>query len=256
MLLLMVEGGTADPAALMNVAAPGRDVALGAGAAVPMLCLPALGRSPPPGTGMTPQEQQLLEDFLARLRSAGAVAKDPQADALIRDRLAGQPDAAYLLVQRTLLLEHALENAKAQIAQLQQAAPPPAPASFLGQGFNAGPPPLPPAPASQAAPGWRERLFGGGAGTAEPAPVAAPAARGSGFLGAAATTAAGVAGGMFLFEGVESLLGGHHGGFLGGAGAPPQVVENVTNNYYDDAPLQDADQDFSDDTGLDDDNWV
>ncbi|MEB1529045.1 DUF2076 domain-containing protein [Xanthomonas sp. WHRI 7945] len=207
---------------------------------------------------MTPQEQQLLEDFLARVRGAGGVAKDPQADALIRERLAGQPDAAYLLVQRALLLEHALETAKAQIAQLQQAAPPPAAASFLGQGFSAGPPPLPPAPAPQGAPGWRERLFGGGGGAAEQAPVAAPAARGPSFLGAAATTAAGVAGGMFLFEGVESLLGGHHGGgFLGGGASQPAVVENVTNNYYDDAPLQDADQDFSDDTSPDgDDNWT
>ncbi|UKE69191.1 DUF2076 family protein [Xanthomonas cerealis pv. cerealis] len=206
---------------------------------------------------MTPQEQQLLEDFLARVRSAGGVAIDPQADALIRERLAGQPDAAYLLVQRALLLEHALESAKAQIAQLQQAAPPPPPAtSFLGQGFNAGPPPLPPAPAPQAAPGWRERLFGGGTGVPEQAPVAAPAARGPSFLGTAATTAAGVAGGMFLFEGVESLLGGHHGGFLGGGSSPPTVVENVTNNYYDEAPLQDAGQDFADDSGLDGDNWT
>ncbi|MCS3358822.1 DUF2076 family protein [Xanthomonas translucens pv. translucens] len=176
---------------------------------------------------MTPQEQQLLEDFLARVRSAGGVAIDPQADALIRERLAGQPDAAYLLVQRALLLEHALESAKAQIAQLQQAAP-----------------------------GWRERLFGGGAGVPEQAPVAAPAARGPSFLGTAATTAAGVAGGMFLFEGVESLLGGHHGGFLGGGSSQPTVVENVTNNYYDEAPLQDAGQDFADDSSVDGDNWT
>jgi uncharacterized protein len=206
---------------------------------------------------MTPQEQQLIEDFLARVRSAAGVAKDPQADALIRERLAGQPDAAYLLVQRTLLLEHALEQAKAQIAQLQQAVPPAPPASsFLGQGFNAAPPPLPPAPEPQAAPGWRERLFGGGSSAPPPAPVAAPAARGSSFLGTAATTAAGVAGGMLLFEGVESMFGGHHGGFLGGGSSQPTVVENVTNNYYDDAPLQDADQDFADDSGLDSDNWA
>jgi hypothetical protein len=207
---------------------------------------------------MTPQEQQLLEDFLARVRNAGGLAKDPQADALIRERLAGQPDAAYLLVQRALLLEHALENAKAQIDQLQQAVPPPPPAaSFLGQDFHAAPPPVPSASAPPpAAPGWRERLFGAGAAAPQPAPVAAPTARAPSFLGTAATTAAGVAGGMFLFEGVESLLGGHHGGFLGGGAAQPTVVENVTNNYYDDAPLQDADQDFADDPGADDDNWV
>ncbi|OAX66987.1 hypothetical protein A6R71_17165 [Xanthomonas translucens pv. arrhenatheri] len=90
----------------------------------------------------------------------------------------------------------------------------------------------------------------------EQAPVAAPAARGPSFLGTAATTAAGVAGGMFLFEGVESLLGGHHGGFLGGGSSQPTVVENVTNNYYDEAPLQDAGQDFADDSSMDGDNWT
>ncbi|XTQ93838.1 DUF2076 family protein [Xanthomonas sacchari] len=211
---------------------------------------------------MTPQEQQLLEDFLARLRSAGGVAKDPQADALIHARLADQPDAAYLLVQRTLLLEHALEAAKAQIAQLQQAAtPPPPPASFLGQGFNAAPPPLPPAPAATGvagagAPGWRERWFGGGAAAAEPTPAPA-VARGPSFLSTAATTAAGVAGGMFLFEGVESLLGSHHGGGLFGGGAPQEtVVENITNNYYDDTPQQDMGQDFQDDGDFGNDNWT
>lgn len=228
-----------------------------------MLCLPALGRPSLPGNGMTPQEQQLLDDFLARLRAGGGVAKDPQADALIRDRLAGQPDATYLLVQRALLLEQALEQARAQIAHLQQAGAAPAATSFLGQGWGASPPPLPPA-APAAAPGWRERLFGGA--TPEPASQAAPAARGPGFLGTAASTAAGVAGGMFLFQGLENLFGGHHGGggFLGGNAGQDVVVENVTtNNYYDDARPADAggdgladDAGFADDSGFDDSDWT
>jgi hypothetical protein len=210
---------------------------------------------------MTPQEQQLLEDFLQRLVSAGGVAKDPQADALIRQRLAGQPDALYLLVQRSLLQQQALENAKAQIAQLQsQVGSQQSGGSFLGgqqPAWNAAPPPYPPqAPA--AAPSWRERLFGG----APAQPPAAPS-----FLSQAATTAAGVAGGMFLFEGIESLMGGHHGGgFLGGG--QPTVIENVTenNNYYDDnndRSLDHNDRDFastddfndSTDGGFDDSDW-
>jgi len=211
---------------------------------------------------MTPQEQQLLEDFLQRLVSAGGVAKDPQADALIRQRLAGQPDALYLLVQRSLLQQQALENAKAQIAQLQsQQGSPQGGGSFLGGQppvWGATPPPYPPqAPA--AAPSWRERLFGGV--PAQP-PAAAPS-----FLSQAATTAAGVAGGMFLFEGIESLIGGHHGGgFLGGG--QPTVIENITenNNYYDDNNDRSLDHDgrdfastddFNDssDGGFDDSDW-
>jgi hypothetical protein len=38
----------------------------------------------------------------------------------------------------------------------------------------------------------------------------------SGFLRNAATTAAGVAGGALLFQGINSLFSGHHGGLLGG----------------------------------------
>lgn len=223
---------------------------------------------------MTPQEQQLLDDFLQRLAATGGVMKDPQADALIMQRLSGHPDALYLLVQRSLLQQQALENAKAQIAQLQaQASPQQGGGSFLGgqpSGWNSVPPSMPPQQPAQAAPGWRERLFGG-------APAAQPPAA-PGFLQQAATTAAGVAGGMFLFDGIESLLGGHHGGggFFGGGGQPT-VIESITeNNTYNDYDgnndrdrLRDdnfggndrndfaSNDDFDDsnDGGFDDSNW-
>ncbi|WP_232823410.1 DUF2076 family protein [Dyella sp. C9] len=218
---------------------------------------------------MTPQEQQLLDEFLQRLAAAGGVAKDPQADALIRQRLASQPDAVYLLVQRSLLQQQALEGAKAQIAQLQAqlGAQQQGGGSFLGgqqaPAWNAVPPPVPPQvqPQPAAQPSWRDRLFGGA--PAQPAPAA------PGFLSQAATTAAGVAGGMFLFDGIESLLGGHHGGggFFGGG--QPTVIENVTeNNFYDDNnrsrdfndqnfASNDSFDDSSDgfDGGFDDSNW-
>ena len=224
---------------------------------------------------MTPQEQQLLEDFLQRLSAVSGVSKDPQADALIQQQLSGHPDALYLLVQRSLLQQHALDSAKAQIAQLQaQAGAQQGGGSFLGgQGQSAWNQPQqqvpPPMQQQPAAPSWRERLFGGGA--PQPQQGGAPS-----FLASAATTAAGVAGGMFLFDGIESLIGGHHGGGLFGGGGQPQVVENVTeNNFYDDGngrsndgrPNNDnfastdndfnsdiADDDFSD-SNFDDSSW-
>lgn len=210
---------------------------------------------------MNPQEQQLLEDFLQRLAAVRGVAKDPQADALIQQRLASQPDALYLLVQRSLLQQQALDNAKAQIAQLQAQLGGQGGGSFLGGQagvWNQPQAATPPPPAQ--APGWRERLFGGGA----PAPQAPPAGGAPSFLASAATTAAGVAGGMFLFNGIESLMGGHHGGGLFGDNQP-NVVENITqNNFYDDnASQNDSDQDFAqtdsdfnDDVGFDDNSWV
>jgi len=201
---------------------------------------------------MTPQEQQLLDDFLQRLAAATGVSKDAQADALIQQRLTGHPDALYLLVQRSLLQQQALDAAKAQISQLQaQLGAQQGGGSFLGgqsSGWNAVPPPVPPQQAmpAQAAPSWRDRLFG----SAPAQPVAAAPS----FLSQAATTAAGVAGGMFLFDGIESLLGGHHGGggFFGGGGQPT-VIENITeNNTYNDYDDNDRHEHLSDDRSRDD----
>ncbi len=205
---------------------------------------------------MTSQEQQLIDAFLQRLAAVHSVAKDPQVDALIRQRLADQPDAQYLLVQRALLLERALDNAKQQIEQLQQTAQrgDAGGSSFLNGGLEPGFGRAPSSPglyptqviaqpstaqAPAGAPSWRDRLFGNSAPA--PAMQAAPAASGPSFLGTAASAAAGVAGGMFLFNGIESLMGGHHGNNNGlfGTGsnlssAQPAVVENITQNYYGD----------------------
>jgi hypothetical protein len=203
---------------------------------------------------MTPQEQLLLDDFLQRLAAVNGVNKDAQADALIRQRLANQPDAVYLLVQRCLLQQHALDAAKAQIAQLQAqlAGQQQGGGSFLGSqpqsAWGTNPPPFPPQQQAPApAPTWRERLFGSGA------PAAPQQGGGSSFFANAATTAAGVAGGMFLFDGIESLLGGHRGGgfFGGGFGGQPEVIENITeNNFYDNGSNNlpsGGDQDFASD---------
>lgn len=54
-----------------------------------------------------------LKLFLAALEQAAVSEKDPRIDALIRDTLAREPDAAYLLVQRVMQLESALCGAQA-----------------------------------------------------------------------------------------------------------------------------------------------
>ena len=55
---------------------------------------------------------------------------------------------------------------------------------------------------------------------------------GGGFLRSAAATAAGVAGGALLFQGISSLFGNHFAGGLTGAGMTPGLGETVVNNYY------------------------
>jgi hypothetical protein len=203
---------------------------------------------------MSPQEVQMLQDFLGQLTQAHGISKDPQADALIAGAVAKQPDAAYLLVQRALLMDQALNAAKAQISTLQsqlQTQAQSAPRSFLdsanvwGNSQTAAPRP---AAAPMPAPAQYQPAMPYQPQPAAPyqAPLQAPApAAASGFLsggagnllGNVAATAAGVAGGAFLFQGIEHMMGHNSGsGFfdhqqsIAPLAAP---VENTTiNNYY------------------------
>ena len=213
---------------------------------------------------MTPQEKDLITTLLARLKSAGGQPKDPEADTLIRQAMAEQPDAPYYLTQTVLIQDLSLHNAQNRIADLEkqladaQQAAKPTVTSFLGGLFGshpqapassggtapAGPwsrsPQVASAPPAQpygqpgyAQPGYAQQApagggFMGGMGGA-----------GGGFLRSAAATAAGVAGGALLFQGIESLFGNHYAGGLAGAGMTPGLGETVVNNYYG------SDQDYS-----------
>ena len=190
---------------------------------------------------MTPQENELLQKFLAQLAQAHASAKDPEAQAMISRTVAQQPDAAYLLVQRALLLERALQQAKSQLSRPREQRDGVGGGSQTWTQTPSSTPATAPAPASpphaQAAPQTGGTTSGWG-----------------GFLGNAATTAAGVAGGAFLFQGLEDLLGHRGGGFEGGSAAT-QTVENVTvNDYSDDGDWSEANAVDDSDTGLDGDD--
>jgi uncharacterized protein len=68
---------------------------------------------------MNSQERDLLTQLLKQLGEVKLTEKDTEAETLIREAVARQPDAAYLLVQRALLLEHALNTTKARNDELQ-----------------------------------------------------------------------------------------------------------------------------------------
>lgn len=223
---------------------------------------------------MTPQERELLTNLVARLRQAPTAEKDEEAAAMIRDLVRDLPDAPYLLAQTVLIQDYALHQAQSRIAELERQAQQPqrgsGGGSFLGAIFGSGAAPRPqPAPQpqytqppvyTQAPPAYsppQPGPWGGGGG---------PFAQSSGpsFLRSAATTAAGVAGGALLFQGIESLFGGHGGwgGGLGGFGTAglegpaPGLTETVINNYYGDAApggdgndLRDTDAAVPDDAG-------
>jgi hypothetical protein len=203
---------------------------------------------------MIPQETQVLQDFLNQLTQARGIAKDPQADALIASAVAQQPDAAYLLVQRALLMDQALNAAKAQVATLQSQLQAAQPVShgFLDSANAWGNSPVP-APRPASAPMMASAPAPYQSPMQAPAPTAGPSFFGGGVgnvLGTVAATAAGVAGGAFLFQGIEHMMGHNSGaGFLGQQPAMAAPAGNTTiNNYYGDDT---SSNDTSDNTDVD-----
>ncbi|MBC3869528.1 DUF2076 family protein [Undibacterium oligocarboniphilum] len=187
---------------------------------------------------MSPQEMQVLQNFLDQLVQVQGVSKDPQAAALISQAATRQPDTTYLLVQRALLLEQALVAANTQISSLQadlreQKALNALPASSAATPFldpassawgnSASTRPLSPAPvtvavnapAATSVTGNPLTTYGTAAASAPFAATAIPQSgssffggQGGSLLGNVAATAAGVAAGAFLYQGLSHLIGG------------------------------------------------
>ncbi|MBK5508696.1 DUF2076 domain-containing protein [Pseudomonas sp. TH15] len=197
---------------------------------------------------MNSEEQTLIDGLFSRLQQAetDSAPRDAQAEARIKEHLTRQPAAGYFMTQAILVQEAAIksldEQNKQQTQQIQQlqdelqqakaqsAAPAPSGGGFLSSIFGGGssrPAPTQSAPASTG--GWREpapqQNFNApapqqnfGAPPPNYAQQAAPAA-GSGFLGGALKTAAGVAGGVMLAEGISSMFHSNQ--------QPQQIVEVI-----------------------------
>ena len=176
---------------------------------------------------MTPSEQNLIEDLFNRIRSLGLTDHDAEADALINRLMQQTPDAAYALVQSVLVQDQALREAHQHIRELEERqSADNAGSSFLGtparQRWGRSPtgPSVPPPSAAEPQAAYNAPAQESQAGS---------------FMRGALQTAAGVAGGALLFEGVRSLLSGGSGfGGLGGhIGSPwgnPDTVVNETIN--------------------------
>jgi hypothetical protein len=166
---------------------------------------------------MQQQERDLIADLFGRLQQFENQPRDQEAERLIASHVARQPASPYLLVQTVLVQEEALKQAKARIAELEGKA---------GQGSNQG---------SFLANAPRGP-WGATAGAPAPAPApaqpwgAAPqASAGGGFLRSALATAAGVAGGALLFEGIRSMFG--H--------STQALAQQPSQGFMDNAPLPD-----------------
>ncbi|SEM94129.1 hypothetical protein SAMN04487857_107126 [Pseudomonas sp. ok272] len=256
---------------------------------------------------MNSEEQTLIDGLFSRLQQAetDSAPRDAQAEARIKEHLGRQPAAGYFMTQAILVQEATIKHLDEQNkqlaqqvqqleAQLQQAtAQTAAPAPGTGGGFLSSlfggardPQPAP----SQSAPtfagnGWREPGrpapnqapqptysapqpgYGAPQQNYAPPTQAAPAA-GSGFLGGALKTAAGVAGGVMLAQGISSLFHSNQ--------QPQEIVEVIKeqpaqvndtsgNGWGDDARMAGNDQagfadtDYGDDSSSlfgDDDSFV
>jgi len=167
---------------------------------------------------MTPAERDLITDLFNRLRGADSGARDREVEALIGDLLGRHSGAPYLLTQTVLVQEQALKAATDRIAELESRQAPARDAPPAG--FLASAPRLSP---------WGSRQVEATGRPAPPTPyqAAVPQAQpfgGGGFMRSALTTAAGVAGGALLFEGVRSLLSHGSGPLAAAAAAQPSAA--------------------------------
>ena len=219
---------------------------------------------------MTPEERDIIGKFIARVGGAaqpafsGSVPAtqaalppiDPDADRFIGEQLATYPQARYRITQMAFVqeaalaeaqnrikqLDYGLQQAQQQLQQAQQAPQGQSRGLFGGLfGGSSSVPPrpqpayqqqyAPPPPQASYPPGYQPGMFGGG---------------GSGFLGSALTTAAGVAGGVLAADAISSMFsphnygmgGGFGGGGFGGGGAwggGGEVINETTVNNFGDA---------------------
>ena len=193
---------------------------------------------------MTNEERDLITKFVARVggqaQSGGFMggsvpASQPQlppidrdADSFIAQQFQTHPEARYRITQTAIVQEAALAEASNRIQRLQweldqaKQAIQQAPNSQQSKGFfsslfGGG------APAPQARPGgaWNQGAAPGGGyqpSSPPPPPQYPPSYQpgmfqrgGSGFLGSALTTAAGVAGGMVVGNALMDAFSGSHG---------------------------------------------
>src|SRR5437764_987539 len=135
---------------------------------------------------MTPQEKELLTTLLDRVKNAPRQDKDPEADALIRQATAAQPDLPYYLTQTVLIQDLSLHQAQQRISDLEkqladaQQAAKPSVGSFLGGLFGSRPPAQASGPA-QAGP-WSRAPQVAAAPPAQPEAVATGAAMPAGII--------------------------------------------------------------------------
>ena len=139
---------------------------------------------------LAPEDRKAIEGLFDRLDTVAGQNpdRDPDAVALIEQRISQDRAAPYYMAQTVLVQEHALSVAQDRIAELEeQLAQRPAGGGLFGGLFGGGQ-----APARRSA--------------QRPGPMPGQSGQQGGFLAGAAQTALGVTGGVLLGSAIASML--------------------------------------------------
>ncbi len=195
---------------------------------------------------MTNEERDIISQFIARVGGVQAGSAfggsvptttpalppvDREADALIADLFNRYPEARYRMTQLAFVQEHALSEAQNRIQRLeyelqqaQQVQQRQGSGGFFSGLFGGG---RPQPPQGGPSPVWNQGQANPQYQQAAPPPQYPPGyqpgmfqRQGSGFLGSALSTAAGVTGGMLAANALMGLFSGPHGGGFAGGGYP------------------------------------
>jgi hypothetical protein len=147
---------------------------------------------------MTPQERELIMNIARKLANSPTKSKDNEAESLINQEIASQPDIVYKLTQAVLVQEMAIKELKQKADYLEKSS------NYYKDESNRG---------------TFSKLLGGN--SRQPMPQPPQPAQNSGAFGGFMKTAAGVAAGMVAGHFISDFFSDHDK-----EQQPEEVVEN------------------------------
>jgi hypothetical protein len=162
---------------------------------------------------MDQNERQIIDELFGKLRQAETQSgpRDAQAEGFIREQVARQPAAPYLMAQAIVIQEQALAQSQARIQELEEqlrSRPASGGGGLFGSLFGGGSQQRQPAPPSSNSP-WGNQQRQPQVGDPRVAAYANPQyqqRQGGGFMAGAMQTAMGVAGGMLIGSALGSMF--------------------------------------------------
>jgi hypothetical protein len=188
---------------------------------------------------MDQNERQIIEELFGKLRQAEAQSgpRDAQAEAFIREQVARQPAAPYLMAQAIVIQEQALAASQARIHELEEqlrSRPASGGGGLFGSLFGGGSQQRQPGPPPNSPWGNQGHQQIGDPRVAAYANPQYQQRQGGGFMAGAMQTAMGVAGGMLIGSALGSM-------FSGGEAMAADAVDQVGEQMPEEIAAEDGD---------------